>query len=142
MKKQEKRPQFVRLSFELLDSPAWRAMSPAGQCLYPLVKRQYNGSNNGRVFLSHRAAATATGLTRPTVAKAYAELMRYGFLVMTTPGCLGSEGHGKAPHWRLTEEATADRPATKDYLSWDETKPIASPRKTKPRPKFFTTLAN
>src|SRR5262249_5790158 len=49
-----------------------------------------------------------------------------GFIVMTEPGCLGVDGKGKAPHWRLTE---AEWPGgrngntwmlpTKNYLKWD-----------------------
>jgi hypothetical protein len=48
---------------------------------------------------------------------------------MTEEGCLGVDGKGKAPHWRLTEfEAPGGRGGntwmlpTKDYLKWDGTK--------------------
>ena len=33
----------------------------------------------------------------------FRELQHYGFIVMTKLGCLGLDGKGKSPHWRLTE---------------------------------------
>jgi hypothetical protein len=41
---------------------------------------------------------------------------------MTTPGHLGVEGKGQAPHFRLTEEDHAGQPPTRDFLRWDGTK--------------------
>jgi hypothetical protein len=47
------------------------------------------------------------------------ELTFYGFIVMSNPGCLGVEGRGKAPHWRLTEIGYMTDPPTRDFLRWD-----------------------
>jgi hypothetical protein len=39
---------------------------------------------------------------------------------MTSPGSLGLDGKGKAPHWRLTElEAFGGRPERAAYLTAD-----------------------
>jgi hypothetical protein len=39
---------------------------------------------------------------------------------MTSPGSLGRDGKGKAPHWRLTElEAFGGRPERAAYLTAD-----------------------
>ena len=38
---------------------------------------------------------------------------------MTEPGCLGVEGKGKAPHWRLTELGYMRDPPTQDFLRWN-----------------------
>ena len=54
-----------------------------------------------------------------TVARALRELKHYGFVVMTEHGCLGVEGKGKAPHWRLTELGYMHDPPTKEFMKWD-----------------------
>ena len=40
---------------------------------------------------------------------------------MTQAGCLGSEGTGKAPHWRLTECGYMKDEPTRDFMRWDGT---------------------
>jgi hypothetical protein len=40
---------------------------------------------------------------------------------MVSPGHLGVEGKGKAPHWRLTDAGHAGQPPTRDFLHWDGT---------------------
>ncbi len=57
----------------------------------------------------------------------FRELQHYGFIVMVSPSCLGVDGKGRAPHWRLTEVAymrgtsskgMEDMP-TMDFLKWN-----------------------
>jgi hypothetical protein len=49
----------------------------------------------------------------------FRELQHYGFIVMVSPAHHGVNGHGKAPHWRLTEEWYLGKAPTRDFLSWD-----------------------
>src|SRR5262249_31669189 len=49
----------------------------------------------------------------------FRELQYFGFIVMTEPGCLGVDGKGKAPHWRLTELGYMNDPPTRDFIRWD-----------------------
>jgi hypothetical protein len=49
----------------------------------------------------------------------FRELGYYGFIRMLSPGCLGVDGMGKAPHWRLTEEWHGGQPPTREFLNWD-----------------------
>jgi hypothetical protein len=93
-----------------------------------------NGSfkqrNNGRLFLSHRDAIKEIGgPQRDSISRWFRELQHYGFIVQTEAGCLGIDGKGKAPRWRLTElEAPGGRDSstlmlpTRDFLKWDGTK--------------------
>jgi DNA-binding transcriptional MocR family regulator len=112
---------YLKLHLDILDAPAWRATSAAGRLLYIALRRRHNSkhNNNGDIFISQREAAEELGLTRPTVAKCFRELEHFGFIVMTSPGCLGVEGRGRAPHWRLTELETADEPPTMDFTRWN-----------------------
>ena len=137
-------PPFVPLDKEMMDSSAWRAMSYGARCLYIHLKRRWSFKqrNNGRIFLSQRDAQEEMGCRhRDSISRWFRELQYYGFTVMTEPGCLGLEGKGKAPHWRLTE---AEWPGgrngntwmlpTKDYLKWDGTK-FSRRSKTESRPR-------
>jgi hypothetical protein len=123
---------FVPLDVEVMSSPAWRATSLGARWLYVHLKRRWSFKqrNNGRLFLSQRDAMKEIGaLHRDSISRWFRELQHYGFIVMTSPGSLGVDGKGKAPHWQLTElEAYGGRNGntwmlpTKDYLKWDGTK--------------------
>src|SRR5262249_61495795 len=112
---------FVPVLIETWKSAAWRAASPYARLLYIALKSRYSfdARNNGRIYLSTRDAADETGFDKKTVARGFRELSHYGFIVMTERGCLGVEGRGKAPHWRLTELGYMREPPTKDFLRWN-----------------------
>jgi hypothetical protein len=118
-------PPFVPLLRETLSTLAWRAMSHGARSLYVALKARVNndGRNNGHVFLPTRAACAETGSSNEQIVRWFRELQHYGFIVQTSAGYLGVDGHGKAPHWRLTElgsraaDGTLDLP-TRDFLQW------------------------
>jgi hypothetical protein len=106
-----------------LASPAWRAMSHGARNLYVALKLRYSSNlkNNGRIYVSTRDAAEELGSNRTYVSRWFRELHHYGFIVMTSPGCLGVDGNGMAPHWRLTEVGYMHDAPTRDFLKWDGT---------------------
>jgi hypothetical protein len=123
---------FVPLDVEVMSSPAWRATSLGARWLYVHLKRRWSFKqrNNGRLFLSQRDALEEMGCnSRDSISRWFRELQHYGFIVMTSPGSLGVDGKGKAPHWQLTElEAYGGRNGntwmlpTKDFNRWDGTR--------------------
>ena len=128
MSKKNNAPPFVMVTNQVLDAPAWRAMSHGARSLYVALKRRYwpNRKNNGRIYLSARQAAKELGSGHTQIVRWFRELQHYGFIVMMTAGCLGVNGKGKAPHWRLTEvsymrgtssQGMEDMP-TMDFLKW------------------------
>lgn len=109
----------VQLPEWLQASEAWATMSPGPRALYVELKRRYNGSNNGEIFLSHRDAANALNVHRNTVGPWFTELQTRGFIFLMTGHYLGPAGIGQASKWRLEELPTSDgRPATKSFKSW------------------------
>jgi hypothetical protein len=124
---------FVPLLVNTMKSKAWRTMSPYASRLYIALKARYSFKikNNGRIYLSARTAAEETGFNKSTVVRAFHELAHYGFIVMTEPGCLGLNGRGKAPHWRLTELGYMGDPPTRDFMRWDGTV-FCRPKKQNP----------
>ena len=119
---------FVQLEEWVLSSNAWSSLKPAPRALYIELKRQYNGFNNGKVFLSQRDASQRLNVGRDTVARYFNDLIDVGFLIETQGFCLGAEGHGKAAHYALTEYSLDEKPATKDFMKWKKTKsPLENP---------------
>jgi hypothetical protein len=128
-KKKHDGPHFVMVTETVLDSAAWRAMSHGARSLYIALKRRYwpNRKNNGHIYLPQREAAKGLGSNITEIVRWFRELQYYGFIVMMSPGCLGVDGKGRAPRWRLTEVAymrgtsskgMEDMP-TMDFLKWD-----------------------
>jgi hypothetical protein len=119
--------QFVPLLKDTLASPAWRAMSHGARSLYVALRGRVANDvarNNGRVFLSVRDACQEIGSGEEQVVRWFKELQHFGFIVMTSAGCLGVDGKGKAPHWRLTELGSrgvdgSHEPPTRDFTRWN-----------------------
>jgi hypothetical protein len=139
MGKKQKLEPFVMVTKSVMDSSAWRAMSMGARVLYFSLRRRYNSEfkNNGKIYLSGRAAAKEIRSHQDQVRRWFHELEFYGFIVQVRPGYLGIEGKGRAPHWRLTEVGYMNDPPTREFLNWRGTrfKENFPPRKSgAPRP--------
>jgi DNA-binding transcriptional regulator YhcF (GntR family) len=80
---------------------------------------RYHGGNNGALTLSYAEAGEALGMGKATVQRAYAELVRHGFLALEREG---SWYHRKAHEWRLTtkpmQSAKGKQLASNDWRSF------------------------
>jgi hypothetical protein len=113
---------WVGVTITVLDSQAWKAMSPAARIVYMAIKRNYNRetNNNGKLYFASRDGPEKIGLSPNTVLKCHRELIHYGFTVVTKGATLGVNGHGRPMYVRLTEMGTrADPTPTRDFLKWD-----------------------
>ena len=128
---------FVPVTRAMLDLPAWKVCSPGARLLYISLKRFLNEKidNNGKIYLSYREACEALGTrSMQSIARWFAELEFYGFIVKTTEGYLGVYGKGIAPHYRLTECMWKGQAATRDYERWDGTLFDPKPARKKQNP--------
>jgi hypothetical protein len=125
---------FVPLLKDTLKTPAWKALSYGARSLYVVLKWRYNNNLMNAVYVSTRVAADELGAGRENVRPWFHELAYYGFIVMVSPAHHGVNGHGKAPHWRLTEEYYLGKEPTRDFSRWDGT-PFAKKRNP---PRFYT----
>lgn len=90
----------------IMETPAWRALSPKAQALYPWLKLEWHGpkqNNNGKIRLSVRQAAKCLGISVNAANKAFHELQAKGFLHVTEAGALGIKGLARGPSYELTE---------------------------------------
>jgi hypothetical protein len=104
----------------------WRTLTESRQCHFSFVFQGGGGGRTGTNVDSIGAFPKCDNLgsvkrqnESPTTVASLRELQHYGFIVMTESGCLGVNGRGKAPHWRLTELGYMHEPPTKDFLKWD-----------------------
>jgi hypothetical protein len=124
MSTNHKEDYFVKITYQVIDSAAWRAMSHGARQLYVALKRRCwsNKKNNGKIFLPQRQAMEELGSGMSQIVRWFRELQYYGFIVMTDPGHLGLEGKGRAPRWRLTEVAYIrkgkEEKPTMEFLKW------------------------
>jgi hypothetical protein len=119
--KGRKLPPFVPLIKDTIKTEAWRALSHGARSLYVVLKSRFSNMRQNSVYVSTRDAEEELGQysTRRNVMRWFRELQHYGFIVMVSPAHHGVNGHGKAPHYRLTEEWYLGRAPTRDFLSWD-----------------------
>lgn len=99
---------FTKLVRNTMETPAWRALTPVAQALYPWLKLEWRGpqsNNNGKIRLSVRQAAERLGVGINTAARAFHDLQAKGFIVVTQPARLGVEGQATSPAFEITEIA-------------------------------------
>lgn len=132
---------FAALSRSMMETPAWRELSPAAQALLPWIKLEWHGpkaNNNGRLRLSIRQAAEAMGVDPKTAARAFRDLQRCGFLVVTEAARLGLGGAATSPAYELTEIPLpgADRPTGRRlYEQWRKGRDFLVYRATAQNPR-------
>lgn len=110
--------RFARLDFRILNSNAYRSLSPNDRSLLVELVMLYNGENNGSLYLSVRDAAHRMGVADLTAAsRSFDTLQALGFVEMTMPSEFrpGSSDRSRARCWRLTWQAGPGRKAP----SWD-----------------------
>jgi hypothetical protein len=94
---------FVPLLKDTLKAPAWKALSYGARSLYVVLKWRYNTNLMNAVYVPMRGAAAELGAGRNNVRQWFHELEYYGFIIMVRLGHYGVNGHGRSPHWRLTD---------------------------------------
>src|SRR5262249_16435880 len=114
-------PPFVPVVKSTMNAPAWKELSHGARSLYVSLKSRYNTNLQNAVYLSGRAAVKELGSHshRDYVRRWFRELEYYGFIRMVSPAHYGVNGHGKAPHYRMTEEWYLGKAPTRDFLNWD-----------------------
>jgi len=131
----------VHLAEWLQATEARATMKPTPRALYIELRRRFNGSNNGQIFLSVRDAANALNVSKDTAHAAFAELVLRGFISQTEGGHLGPSGIGRAAKWALEDEATSDgKPAIKSFIKWPAEKQNPVLKNRTPCPKISDGL--
>jgi hypothetical protein len=120
----------VPLLKSTITTEAWKALSHGARSLYAVLRSRYNITTQNAVYASTRVAEKELGRhsNRTIVLLWFRELQHYGFIVEVSPAHHGVNGHGKAPHYRLTEDWYLGKAPTRDFSAWDGT-PFTEKRK-------------
>lgn len=97
--------RFVRLDYRILNSNAYRSLSPNDRSLLVELTMLYNGENNGSLYLGVRDAAHRMGLADMTAAsRSFDNLMALGFIELTQEAyfSIKTSEYSRARCWRLT----------------------------------------
>ena len=100
-RKQNKGPQFVQLFNYVIDSPAYRGLSPTARAALVEFARLYNGSNNGFLAMPVRILAARLGVSKTTAARVLLELEEAGFIEVVKVGAFRRKDR-MASEYRLT----------------------------------------
>ena len=112
-----KSPRHIRLYHSgVLQTEAWRRLSPAATKVLIDMWSRCNGNNNGQISYSARDGA-GINMHRNTVAKALRELGDVGFIVCEEAWAF-NQGGRKSRKWRLTTEPDNGKPPTRDFARW------------------------
>ena len=105
-KNENKQEHFTKMVRNMMQTDAWRALSPTAQALYPWIKFEWHGpkaNNNGKIKLSVRQAADCLGCGKNAASRAFRDLQAKGFIVQTKAACLGTGGEATSPQYEITE---------------------------------------
>jgi hypothetical protein len=97
--------RFMRLDHYLLESAAYRSLSPNARSLLVELAMIDNGNNNGAIWLSVKDAAARMGLANLTsVSRAFSDLAEAGFIRLTKEAhfSVKASSTARARCWRLT----------------------------------------
>jgi predicted transcriptional regulator len=107
--------QFVPIPYDMAASIAWLSLSGTAVKVYVELRRRYNGGNNGNLSLSLDEAARLLHLGKATIARAFAELVAKGFIVMTARG----RWYGRhATTYAVTDRPMGRNPPTNAWRAW------------------------
>ncbi len=124
-KRNEQRTEhFTKMVRTTMGEPAWRALSPIAQALYPWLKLEWRGAeanNNGNICLSVRQASNRLGVGKDAAARAFRELQAKGFLVAHRIATLGFGGNARGTAYEITElpmPQTGSNQGRRLYKDW------------------------
>jgi hypothetical protein len=128
---------FVKLENWVLDTPAFRDLKALPRAVYVLLRRRFNGLNNGHIYLSVRTVADELKCSKDTASRAFKTLEERGFIRSAQKGSFHWKS-GNASTWILTEEPFNGEPATKDFARWQPQKSESGPTGRTDGPKQGT----
>lgn len=115
----------VRIRLDILNSPAWRALSFTARALYMDMRAGLRSTNNGDINAALGTLAHKGWSSRTTILKAIGELTALGFVAKTRQG-MGGPTNGSCNLYRFTDVPAYEQPrvgvgasrATFDYLAF------------------------
>ena len=115
----ESTERFVKLTYPLLESEAWRWLRPISQAVYIELRRRFNGSNNGKISFSLAEGARILRASKSSIQTALVELEEHGFIKLVKKGYFTRR---MASEYALTDEQLDGYPPTREWRRWQPKK--------------------
>ena len=115
----ESTERFVKLTYPLIESEAWRWLRPISMAVYIELKRRYNRLNNGKISLSLSEAAYILKASKSSISTALKQLETHGFIKLIKKGYFTGR---MASEYALTDEQLDGYPPTREWRRWQPTK--------------------
>ena len=116
----ESKERFIRLTYALIESEAWRWLRPMSKAVYIELRRRYNGLNNGKISLSLSEAAHILKASKSSISAALKQLETHGFIKLIKKGYFTGR---MASEYALTDEQLDGHPPTREWRRWQPTEP-------------------
>ena len=93
----------VRVYWEVIDSNAWRCLTPSDQRVYVALLRQMTSTNNGDLSLPAKVAKSHGIKSETTLAKSLRALVSVGLIAITVKGGSTPDGQRRPTLYRVTD---------------------------------------
>jgi len=115
----QKNKRFVLFDYDQIESEAFRYLSGGALKLLIMVRKRFNGINNGHISFSVREGRDLLGYSMNTVARYFDELVDKGFLRIKEKGSFSYKKR-HATTWIITcEEYNNEK--SRDFKHWIKT---------------------
>ena len=115
----QKYKRFVLFDYEQIESQAFRYLSGGALKLLIMVRKRFNGINNGEISFSIREGRDLLGYSMNTVARYFDELVDKGFLRIKEKGSFTYKKR-HATTWIITCEEYNNQ-KSRDFKHWIKT---------------------
>ena len=115
----QKHKRFVLFDYEQIESQAFRYLTGGALKLLIMVRKRFNGINNGKISFSVREGRDLLGYSMNTVARYFDELVDKGFLRIKEKGSFSYKKR-HATTWIITCEEYNNQ-KSRDFKHWIKT---------------------
>lgn len=128
--------RYARIMHFMMETQAWRSLSPYERTLYLELAKIYNGSNNGYLGLGVRRAAELCNMSVNKATACFKILAERGFIEIAQASAFSRKDR-TATEWRLTQYACdrTNHAPTSAFQDWRADASPACGVKTRPVPQ-------
>ncbi len=115
----QKHKRYVGFDYNLLETDAFKYLTGGAFKLLALVKKRYNGTNNGYISFSVREGRDLLGNSVNTISRYFDELVDKGFLKIKEKGSFSYKKR-HASTWIITSDKYNNQ-KSRDFKHWIKT---------------------
>ena len=115
----QKHKRYVGFDYNLLETEAFKYLTGGAFKLLAMVKKRYNGTNNGEISFSVREGRDLLGYSLNTISRYFNELEDKGFLKANQKGSFSYKKR-HASTWIITSDKY-NHQKSRDFKHWIKT---------------------